>query len=466
MGFWNFLSFKKTPNTTSEMTDDAKLRYAEMKCMNLMNFTDDDIVKAVESAAEYKYNDCYYIKDKYNLLLLLINMCFSKFDVTIKNRKVTVRLLDYMILVSKYNKLVTILEAMTKCCIEISNGSSMHCFDVVFIDSDGDFFSSMEKNFTLAKLHKDYIPVLSSLSGENDFDVDVVYTYVDSTDENWKNDWSGIFGIDQYDPNRYESHDELKYSLRSINQYMPWVHRIYIVSNCNPPAWLNTSHEKIVWVDHHEIIDEKYLPTFNSHVIESFLHRIKGLADNFVYFNDDVFVNTIKHKTDFFVYKNMSINFREPYDIAFWTDAIIGDEIGYKNAVCNVQELLFKNFGYRPRYLMQHAPHPVVKSVCCEMEDLFKENFANTREHKIRSKEDLNILSFLYPHYAFIHGKSKHDLKISRIVTPKNYKQFIKQNADFDFFCLNAWDSENADFVKSINDFLKTKYKVPAKWEI
>lgn len=466
MGFWNFLSFKKTPDTKPEITDDTKLSYAEKKCMNFVNFTCDDILNQMDSIAEYKYNDCYYIKDKNNLLLVLINMCFSKFDIIIKDRKNEVKLLDYIILVSKYNKLVTIIQSMTKCCVEISKGNVIYCFDVIFINDAGDFFLSLNNSYTLAKLHKDYIPILSSYSGRDDYDVDVVYTYVDSTDENWKNDWSSIFGIEHYDPNRYETHDELKYSLRSINMYMPWVRRIYIVSNCNPPAWLNTSHSKIVWVDHHEIIDQEFLPTFNSHVIESFLYKINGLADNFIYFNDDVFVNSIKHKSDFFVYKNMSINYREPYDIAFWTDAIIGEEIGYKNAVCNVQELLFKKYSYCPRYLMQHAPHPVVKSVCYEMESLFKDSLDKTRRHQIRSKDDVNILSFFYPHYAFIHGKSKHEPKNCKIVTPKNYKTFIKQNSDLDFFCLNAWDSQDAGFVRSITNFLNTKYKFACEWEI
>ena len=34
----------------------------------------------------------------------------------------------------------------------------------------------------------------------------------------------------------------------------------------------------------------QYLPTYNSHTIELNLHRIPGLSENFVYFNDDVFL--------------------------------------------------------------------------------------------------------------------------------------------------------------------------------
>ena len=35
---------------------------------------------------------------------------------------------------------------------------------------------------------------------------------------------------------------------------------------------------------------EEYLPTFSSHPIELNIHRIKGISDKIVYFNDDMFL--------------------------------------------------------------------------------------------------------------------------------------------------------------------------------
>ena len=44
-------------------------------------------------------------------------------------------------------------------------------------------------------------------------------------------------------------------------------------------------------VPHREIFgDTGRLPTFNSQAIESRLHRIPGLAEHFLYLNDDVFL--------------------------------------------------------------------------------------------------------------------------------------------------------------------------------
>ena len=53
--------------------------------------------------------------------------------------------------------------------------------------------------------------------------------------------------------------------------------------------WVS-EYAKVQHIDHSEIISSKYLPTFNSHVIEAHLHNIPNLAENFIYFNDDVFV--------------------------------------------------------------------------------------------------------------------------------------------------------------------------------
>jgi hypothetical protein len=55
-------------------------------------------------------------------------------------------------------------------------------------------------------------------------------------------------------------------------------------------------------VDHREIFRgyEQLLPTFNSRAIESMLWRIEGLADRFVYFNDDMMLVGPAEPTDFF----------------------------------------------------------------------------------------------------------------------------------------------------------------------
>ena len=66
------------------------------------------------------------------------------------------------------------------------------------------------------------------------------------------------------------------------------------------PSWLNTDHPKLTVVKHEDYIPKQYLPTFSSHPIELNMHRIRGLSEQFVYFNDDTFIINKMEPEDFF----------------------------------------------------------------------------------------------------------------------------------------------------------------------
>lgn len=88
---------------------------------------------------------------------------------------------------------------------------------------------------------------------------------------------------------RFRDNDELRYSLRSIEKFAPWVRNIVLVTNGQIPSWLNISHPRIRIVTHKQIFpNASHLPTFSSPGIESHLHRIPGISKKFIYFNDDV----------------------------------------------------------------------------------------------------------------------------------------------------------------------------------
>lgn len=127
--------------------------------------------------------------------------------------------------------------------------------------------------------------------------IDVVYTWVDGADPRWNEARIAALGSRQTvtpqhaatDAARFRSHDELRYSLRSLSMYAPWVRTIHIVAAGQVPYWLDTGHPQINLVDHREIFPEHCLPVFNSHAIESRLHHIPGLSERYLYLNDDVF---------------------------------------------------------------------------------------------------------------------------------------------------------------------------------
>lgn len=118
------------------------------------------------------------------------------------------------------------------------------------------------------------------------FPIDVVYT--------WK-------GEHKSNNIRHGYNNELKYSLRSIETYAPWINKIYILMNSKTqPSWIK-ENDKIIIVGHTETFPSfKYLPNINSNAIETTISNIPGLSEHYIYFNDDFFLgNNVKY-TDFF----------------------------------------------------------------------------------------------------------------------------------------------------------------------
>lgn len=123
-------------------------------------------------------------------------------------------------------------------------------------------------------------------------DIDFVMAWVDGSDPAWLKKKAEYKGTNwQEDAARYRDWDILRYWFRAVEQYAPWVHHIFFVTDNQRPKWLNTDNPKLTVVDHREFMPEKYLPNFNSSAIEDNVHRIEGLSEHFVYFNDDMFIN-------------------------------------------------------------------------------------------------------------------------------------------------------------------------------
>ena len=98
-------------------------------------------------------------------------------------------------------------------------------------------------------------------------------------------------------PTRFRSVGEVAYCIRSILKFASFVRRIHVVTDAQVPAvfeaardWPMALQAKLALVDHRQIFEghENCLPSFNSLAIESLLHRIPGLAEQFIYLNDDM----------------------------------------------------------------------------------------------------------------------------------------------------------------------------------
>ena len=123
--------------------------------------------------------------------------------------------------------------------------------------------------------------------------IDFVVTWLDSSDPEWQKQYEYYKTGAKGDKGkaRYREMNIFQYWFRAVERYAPWVNKVYLVTNGKFPDWINEDNPKLVLVKHEDYIPKECLPTFNSCAIELHFHRIKGLSEHFVYFNDDILLN-------------------------------------------------------------------------------------------------------------------------------------------------------------------------------
>ncbi len=136
--------------------------------------------------------------------------------------------------------------------------------------------------------------------------IDFVITWVDGSDPAWaaeKNKRLRNADADKVDvrKRRFRDWDNLVYLFRGIAKYAPWVNHVYIITPKQCPGWLNVNNPRVTVIDQDDLFDDKScLPTFNNCAVELLFHKIPGLSEQFVYFNDDMFILRETHPSDFF----------------------------------------------------------------------------------------------------------------------------------------------------------------------
>ncbi|WP_309059410.1 stealth family protein [Streptomyces sp.] len=320
------------------------------------------------------------------------------------------------------------------------------------------------------------LPCADALPEDVRFPVDVVYTWVDGNDPAWQRRRSayghGGYHTESANAARYISRDELRYSLRALEQNAPWVRHVYVVTDRQRPAWLNDSHPRITVVDHSEIFDDpSALPTFNSHAIESRLHHIKGLAEHFLYFNDDMFLGCPVTPQTFFLSNGMTRTFLSPSQVPRW-DLTLGDR-PVDAAGKNNRKLLLENFGSAIVQKIRHAPYALRRSVLQEIEHEFADAHRQTSHSRFRSPTDISIPSSLYHYYAYFTGRAvPSDISFAYLDLAKPEIQrrlgILLAKRDRQAFCINDTLSDGQDVERQtamLSRFLRAYYPVPSPFE-
>lgn len=131
--------------------------------------------------------------------------------------------------------------------------------------------------------------------------IDFVIPWVDGSDPEWQAKKTKCLGLPETDDRaqRYRDWDLMRYWFRGVEKFAPWVRKVWFICDQEPPAWLDRDCPKLSIVRHEDYIPREYLPAFNANPIELNIHRIEGLSEQFVYFNDDMFILS-PLKEDFF----------------------------------------------------------------------------------------------------------------------------------------------------------------------
>ena len=314
---------------------------------------------------------------------------------------------------------------------------------------------------------------------EHPFPVDAVYTWVDDTDPEWRarlNETREQFGLvplhaQSANPSRYRNRDELRYSLRSLSLFAPFIRNIFIVTAGQTPPWL-ADHPKVRVVDHSEILAPDCLPTFNSHSIESSLHHIDGLAEHYLYLNDDFLIGREVTADTFFTPNGLTRLFPDENAPVPAGPATEGDR-PVDSASKNVRDLLAATLGVRFGRKMLHVPYPQRRSVLVEMEERFTEEFDRTAHSRFRQATDFNVASNFSHYYAFATGRAVQGhiesvyIDISHRAAHLRLGRLVDRR-DRDVVCINDTDvppDKTAALDEMVAGFLEAFLPVPSPYE-
>ena len=283
-------------------------------------------------------------------------------------------------------------------------------------------------------------------------EIDVVYTWVNGSCPEFQKSKAKWLGLSDKGKGsvaasmsaRFYDWDTMRYSIRSVETFLPCTRNLYIVTNGQVPIWLNLSNPKVNLITHRDIFPNKsHLPTFNSNAIEQHLHLIKGLSEKFLYFNDDILISKKLTLRDLYYGENGQHIYMSDLKIS---DCYPGCKIGKTgNGICNLacnntfcnfdgkdclantanirfettkskggpwktslafgNGVLSEKFGVTQRLYPEHVPQFLDKDVMAQYTKAFSRYINNTSSSKFRHGSNIPM-ALVY--YNFIMSERDH----------------------------------------------------------
>jgi hypothetical protein len=310
-----------------------------------------------------------------------------------------------------------------------------------------------------------------------DFDVDLVFSWVDGAAIEWQRARARrmkayVVGEGDDSHARFRQLDELKYALRSVYLFAPWIRNIYVATDSPRPEWL-ADHPRVTLVPSEQFFaDPSVLPTHNSQAVESQLHNIPGLSEHFLYSNDDMFFGRTVSPEMFFSPGGVTKFIEATTRIGLGESNLARS--GFENSARVNRRLIQERFGRTITRHLEHTPTPLRKSVMSELEAEFPEEFRRTAASTFRSATDISVTNSLYHYYAWVTGRAvtQTDAKVQYIDTTLRVglaeMTTLLKRRNIDMFCLNDGSfpeltaEERAAAVRS---FLDSYFPIAAPWE-
>lgn len=336
--------------------------------------------------------------------------------------------------------------------------------------------------------------------------VDIVYLWVDGSDPVWRrkrahaadalnDDGRQSLALYSNVEGRFRDNDELLYSLRALEKFFPDHGHVYVVTDAQTPAWLQSSSGLTV-VDHRDLIPAHLLPTFDSGNIESYIHRIANLSERFFYLNDDVFFGAQVRLNDWFYPGGTYVAWSDEPSVT--DEPMRTDATALENA-CRLSHAWLRaqpasascagparsgllragqQTAYQPVFrTFAHSPRPMLRSRMMRLEREAPELFERVRSTVFRAWDKPTIVSDFVMRWALANAQARvcehSHLYVSAGSLDANalnavLAQLVSAIGRLDFFCIND-TTDNAlahdPRLRQIKQALETAFPQASQFE-
>lgn len=306
--------------------------------------------------------------------------------------------------------------------------------------------------------------------------IDIVIAWVDGSDPEWQEVRAEALPDRKFTISQFRDWGLLKYLFRGIETNASWVNNVYFITWGHLPNFLNVNHPKLKIIKHSDYIPSEYLPTFSANPIEMNFHRIEGLSEQFIYFNDDMYLINKTEPEDFFkdgkardsavLNPIAPANYNTISGIMLNDISIINQHFSIREVIkknpskwfnlkygsLNLLNLMFLPWKNAVGLYQQHLPSSLFKSAYEEVWEKEHDILDATSKNKVRDvKRDVN--QWLVKEWQVMQGRFiPRSKKFGKYLMIKSFKDVEKAkhvilSSNVKTVCINDHVSEDMDEI-------------------